>query len=81
MQFSSKLIILVILCLFSDIFNRKKIKRVKGCTDQRCDLLCSTKIEHGRSCNVGHCFPDGLFCYCQWVQHRETYNCDNVPYN
>ena len=78
MKFNSKLI-LVIISLFILTLG-KNVRRTKGCTDKRCSQICVTKIEKGKPCGIGHCFPSGSFCYCQWVKNNKTYNCDNMAF-
>lgn len=77
MQLNGKLILLIF-SLFI-LISGKNIRRIyNGCTDSRCSQICVTKVENGKACNIGHCFPDGKFCYCQWIRRHITYNCDNM---
>lgn len=81
MQFNSKLILVIFSLFILTLGRNVRRRRTKACSDSRCSQICVTKIENGKACNIGHCFPDGNFCYCQWVKDFKTYNCDNMPFS
>lgn len=78
MQFNTKFILVIFSLII--VVSSRNVRRLNGCTDSRCSQICVTKIENGKACNIGHCFPDGHFCYCQWVKNHKTYNCDNMAF-
>ncbi len=79
MKFNTKLIFLIF-SLFLLTLGKNVNKKVAKCSDARCTQICTTKVEKGRPCNKGLCFPDGYFCYCQWSLKGKVYVCDNMKF-